>query len=135
MPLGRLRAFLAWLWSQATAFVGNIWEFVSTVQIDTMLPPSIRDPITWAMGMVPKAFGVRDTTPEEQIKASAVMMLFAILTSLLTFGATLALIAVFGITMWVGIFRWLPAFNEMWRMFRSKLPIKRDYDVPRWKEE
>lgn len=118
--------------SQARGFVSNAYAYVTDWKVDDVLPPSIVDTVNWVMSLLPKAVGIRGT-PREQINANAIFIGFWILASFATLGATLALVAVHLALLSIGVWRWLPAFNEMWRRVRTRLPFTDDVDVPFWR--
>ena len=120
---------------QVSGFFSNAWGYISDFQIDDILLPSIKGTINWFIDLFPKALGVRNTTPREQINANIIFIAFWAITSVISFGTTLGLVFIHIGLLSVGIWRWLPAVNEMWRWFRSKLPISSDYDIPLWRSE
>lgn len=120
--------------SQISGFASNAWAYLADWQIDDVLPPSIVDTINWGLSLLPKAIGLRGT-PRDQINTNVVFIIFWGLASLPTLGATLVLVLLHVMLLTVGIWRWLPAFNEMWRRVRRHLPFRNDVDVPFWRSE
>lgn len=112
--------------------LGRAWDYLT---FDELLPPSIRDMLQWTIEMVPKLLGIRSTTPWQQIGASISIIGFALLATFLTGGlliGTVAIVLGFGA---IGIARLIPAVNEEYSEWMAALPIKRDYDIPRWKRD
>lgn len=127
---------LLWPFRQVGAFLANAWGYLRQFQIDDVLPPSIRDFLNWFFGVIPRAFGLRGATPREQINASLVLILVVFLTSIPTLGTTLIILIVLVPLLLIGIARWLPAFDELWQGFVSRLPfVNRDLDIPGWRSE
>lgn len=125
-----------WPFRQAKAFLANAWGYLIRFQIDDVLPPSVKDFLNWFFGVIPRAFGLRGATPREQINASLVLILVVFLSAIPTLGSTLIILVVAVPLLFIGIFRWLPAFNELWRAFVSRLPfVNQDLDIPGWRSE
>ncbi|MFB6121125.1 MAG: hypothetical protein ABEJ68_08435 [Halobacteriaceae archaeon] len=120
---------------QARAFAANAWAYVRDFKIDDILLPSIKDLLNWVFSLLPKAFGVRNTTPREQINANIVFIFFWATLSLVSLGTTLVLAAFHLFLLTIGVWRWLPAFDELWGRFRRRLPIKGNYNIPFWRSE
>jgi hypothetical protein len=94
------------------------------------------DTVNWLFGLFPKALGLRDTTPREQINANAVFVVFWFLAGFVSVGATWVLILAIHLPLLaVGIWRWFPGFNDAWRSFRRRLPVREDYNIPGWRSE
>lgn len=131
----KLAAMRTWEWlvylgGQLRAALGHLWMFVNETQIDEIIPPGLRDFINWLISMVPKAVGVRGTTPGEQIRASIILAIAVILGVITSW-----LAVVFAFTATVGLLRFVPVLNRLWLRFTDALPIKRDYDLPLWESE
>ncbi|ELZ96589.1 hypothetical protein [Haloferax sulfurifontis] len=120
---------------QLSGFARNAWGYATNWSLDDILLPSIVDTINWIASLVPRALGIRQTTPREQINANIVFIFFWATLSVISFGATLALVFVHLFLLGIGVWRWLPAFNELWRRGRSRLPIPDDIDIPFWRSE
>jgi len=110
-------------------------NYLRTFAFDDVLPPSVIRTINWVLGLLPKALGVRNTTPRTQINANIVFIFFWGSISILSLGLTAPVILIHLILLTIGVLRWMPAFGELWNGFRSRLPIKSDYDIPRWRSE
>lgn len=102
-PIRQLTGFIAGLRGLLARIIGNPLE---------TLPPSISSTIRWLLKKFPEAFGF--STPNDQILASFVLVIFALLSSLITFGATLVLVGVFIFTLFVGVLRLVPVVNHYW---------------------
>jgi hypothetical protein len=98
--------------AQLRGFVSNLWASAMRAKWEGFLPPSIVSTIKFVGNMVPDAFGFG--TPFEQLQASVVLGTVAVLSSIITLGATLALVVVFGATFAVGIIRHIPAVEGRW---------------------
>lgn len=112
--------------------LGRAWAYLT---VDEILPPSIRGTIQWFIETIPKLLGIRSTTPWQQIGAAASVIGVALLATFLTGGlliGTVAIVLGFGA---IGAARLVPAFNERYSDWAAALPIKNDYDVPRWKRD
>lgn len=120
---------------QVRAFFANAWAYVRDWHLDDVLPPSIRDLLNWIFGIIPRAFGVRDTSPRSQINANLILIVFTLISAVPSLGTTLIILALWVPLLAIGIIRWLPAFNELWTRFRAALPLKDDYDIPGWRSE
>lgn len=117
------------------AFASNAYAYVTDFALDDVLPPSIRDTLNWIFSIIPKAFGVRNTTPKSQINANLILIIFTLISAIGTLGTTLIVLALWVPLLLIGIWRWLPAFNELWTDFREWLPVASDYDLPFWRTE
>jgi hypothetical protein len=112
--------------------LGRAWNYLT---FDELLPPSIRDMLQWTIEIIPKLLGIRSTTPWQQIGAAISVVGFALLATFLTGGlliGTVAIVLGFGA---IGVARLIPAVNEEYGDWMAALPIKNDYDVPRWKRD
>lgn len=111
---------------------GRAWDYLT---FDNILPPSIRDLIQWIIEIVPKLFGVRDTSPWQQVGAALSVIGFAFLATVLTGGWLIATVVIVAGLGSMGLIRFVPAVNDRWNKWRAALPVKDDYDVPRWKRD
>lgn len=112
--------------------LGRAWGYLT---VDRLLPPSIRSTIQWFIETIPKLLGIRSTSPWQQIGASASVIGVALLATFLTGGVligTVAIVLGFGA---IGAARLVPAVNEKYSEWAAALPIKSDYDLPRWKRD
>ncbi len=112
--------------------LGRAWNYLT---FDRLLPPSIRDMIQWTIEMIPKLLGIRSTTPWQQIGASISIVGFALLATFLTGGLLIGTVAVVLGLGAIGVARLVPAVDEEYSEWMAALPIKRDYDLPRWKRD
>lgn len=128
---------LTWSWTQARGLAGSSYEYFSGFALDDVLLPSITGTANWLLGLLPQAFGVRDTTRREQINANIVLIAFTVVTSVLSGGATIVVIALLWgpLLLFAWFFRGTPDGESLWRRTRRKLPVKRDYDIPFWRSE
>lgn len=131
MPMRAYR----WTKRQAVGFYRGVRGYFADFHVDDVILPSIRDTLNWILGLFPKALGLRRATPKQQIDANIVFIVFWGTLSVISLGTTLVLVAVHVLLLMVGVWRYLPAFGDLWRGFRSRLPIKRDYDIPFWRSE
>ena len=153
MPSDRLKEGLGWLASMLWMLVmlvprgfqflvgqargtwdnaGRGWDYLT---FDNILPPSITGTIQWFIETIPKLLGLRDTTPWQQIGAAASLIGFALLATFLTGGWLIGTVVIVAALGSVGIVRFVPAVNDQYQEWRAALPIKNDYDVPRWKRD
>lgn len=128
MLLGFLGRQAAGTWRN----LGKAWNYLT---FDNILPPSIRDLIQWIIETIPKLFGIRGTKPWQQVAAASMVILFALLATVLSGGLLIGTVIIVGFFAFVGIVRHVPWFNEKWNQATGVLPIKRDYDVPRWRRD
>jgi len=112
--------------------VGRGWDYLT---FDNILPPSLVDLGQWLIETFPKLLGIRSTSPWQQVGAALSVIGFAFLAAFLSGGwliGTVVIVAAFGS---IGVVRFVPAVNDKWEEWTAALPIKRDYDVPRWKRD
>lgn len=131
LPLVGLRFF----WRQFVGLLGNIRGFIDWIQFDYVLPPAIRDLISWLIEIIPQALGLRDTGKYRQVASAAVLLFVAFLSTILTGGVAIAAYIIVAGLLAFGFARFIPWVNNRWTDTRSKLPIKDDYDVWRWSRE
>lgn len=131
LPVGGLR-FLARQASGTRRNAGRAWDYLT---FDNLLPPSIVDLGQWGIETLPKLLGIRDTSPWQQLGAAITVIGVAFLATVLSGGlliGTVVVVAGFGL---IGLARFIPVVNDGWNGWTEALPIKRDYDVPRWKRD
>lgn len=97
---------------QVRGFGRNVREIVSVETGYEILPPSIADTIQWFLKSIPRAFGFG--TPEQMITGSVALAVVSVLSSFVTFGATLALLVVWAVTFSLGVLRLVPVVNAYW---------------------
>lgn len=125
----------AFVWKQVRGTGGSVVGFYHWVQLDYVLPPAIRDTISWIIQIVPEALGLRDTSRYRQVTSAAVLLFVAFLSTILTGGLAIAIYVVAATLVLFGFARFIPWVNDSWKKTREKLPIKDDYDVWRWSRE
>lgn len=131
-----VKSTIVWPLRQIGAFLQNAYGYATDFALDDVLPPGIIDTINWLFGLVPRALGLRSTSPEAQINANVVLAVFWFLAGFISLGATWVIILVVHVPLLlVGIWRWFPGFNDAWRSFRSRVPVREDYDIPGWRSE
>lgn len=124
------------VWRNVRGFVVNAYAYFAGAALDDVLPPSIINTVNWLLGLFPKALGLRETTPREQINANAVFIVFWFFAGFISVGATWVLILVVHLPLLgVGVWRWFPGVNNAWRSFRARLPVRGDYNIPGWRSE
>lgn len=131
MPMRAYR----WTKRQFGGFFRGVRGYVRDFHVDDVILPSIRDTVNWIIGLFPKALGLRQTTPKEQIDANIVFIVFWGTLSVISLGTTLALVALHILLLLIGLYRYFPVFGKAWQWGRSKLPLKNDYDIPLWRSE
>jgi len=127
---------LSAVWRNVSGFAVNAYGYVAGFALDDVLPPSLVGTINWLLGLVPRAVGLRNTTPREQINANVVLAVFWFLAGFLSLGATWVIILAVHVPL--GLFavaRWFPGINEAWQSVRRRLPVRDDYDLPGWRSE
>lgn len=107
-----LKRGLLWLPRQVWGFLQNAWGVITGLAPDDVAPPSIVSTWEWLKQQVPRAVGLG--TPQEQLSASVVLAIAAVLTSLFTGGVTLFFVAVFAVTFGVGVLRLVPVVDDLW---------------------
>jgi len=111
---------------------GRGWDYLT---FDNLLPPSITGTIQWFIETIPKLLGLRDTKPWQQIGAAASLIGFALLATFLSGGWLIGTVVIVAALGSVGAVRFVPAVNDQYEEWRAALPIKNDYDLPRWKRD
>ena len=112
--------------------LGRAWDYLT---VDELLPPSIRDMIQWTIEIIPKLLGIRGATPWQQIGAAISVIGFALLASFLTGGALIGTVIIVIALGSIGVARLIPAVNDEYGEWIAALPVKNDYDLPRWKRD
>lgn len=131
---GNAWAAVVWAWTQFAGLWNSTVEYFAGFAINDVLPPSLRQLGNWFIGIIPQAFGVRDTTRRQQINANAVLIGVTLLTGFVTAGAAWALIGVWAaFLLFAFFFRGTPAGDSYWHRFRRRLPVKKNYNVPAWR--
>lgn len=123
------------LWTQLRGTGESVVGFYRWVQLDYVLPPAIRDTISWIIQIVPEALGLRDTSRYRQVTSAFVLLVVAFLSTVLTGGLAIAIYVIAALLVGLGLARFVPWVNDGWKKTREKLPIKDDYDVWRWSRE
>ena len=127
---------LSTVWRNVRGFVRNAYGYVAAAAIADVLPTSITSTINWLLGLVPRALGLRETTPREQINANIVLAVFWFLAGFISLGATWVIILAIHLPLaLLGVARWFPGVNETWQTVRRRLPVRDDYDLPGWRSE
>lgn len=124
-----------WVGHQFIAAGKNLWAFLDWVTLDRVIPEGIAGQIQYLIELVPKSFGLRGTDRNTQISSSVILITLAVLASALTFGLTAAAVVLFGFGLLGGLLRMFPAGNRTWKDARSRLPIRDDYDIPKWERD
>lgn len=131
LPVGGFRFLLAQgrgTWQN----LGRGWDYLT---FDNLLPPSITGTIQWFIETIPKLLGIRSTSPWQQVGAAVSVIGVALLATVLSGGYLIAtVVLVMGLGS-IGFARFVPAVNDKWNEWTAALPIKNDYDVPRWKRD
>jgi len=112
--------------------VGRGWDYLT---FDNILPPSLVGLGQWLIETMPKLAGIRSTTPWQQVGAALSVIGFAFLAAFLSGGWLIGTVVIVAALGSIGIIRFVPAVNDKWEEWTAALPIKRDYDVPRWKRD
>lgn len=108
------------------------WDYLT---FDAMLPPSITGTIQWFIETIPKLLGLRSTKPWQQVGAALSVIGVAILATVLSGGFLIATVVIVAGLGSMGLVRFVPAVNDRWNKWRAALPVRDDYDVPRWKRD
>lgn len=107
---------------QLRGFWRGLRETVERVKPDDVIPPSVWGTIDWFINLFPRAFGIKGDA-QSQIYASIALIAASILSSLLTGGLTIAAVAVFSVTLFVGVARLFPYTDTLVRSLRT-LPAR-----------
>lgn len=98
--------------AQIRGFAENLWASITGATWEGFLPPSIVSTIKFLAQSVPDAFGFGSR--QDQLRGSVVLIFVSLLSSVLTLGATLVFVGVFGFTLFVGVLRHIPAVDANW---------------------
>lgn len=91
----------------------NLWDTLTEPSWEDVTPPSIVSTLKWLGAQVPRALGLG--SPQEQVIASLVLTVVAVLSSIISLGATLVLAAFFlFITLPIGLIRHVPPVEDHW---------------------
>lgn len=108
------------------------WNYLT---FDNILPPSLTGLGQWIIETTPKLLGLRNTKPWQQVAAALSVIGVALLATFLTGGFLIATVIIVAALGSIGIARHIPDANEKWNEWTAALPIKNDYDVPRWRRD
>lgn len=134
MPFVWADRALRWTWRQLTGIVTGTVEYFQRFHFDDVLPPSIRDLLNYIFFLLPRAFGIRDTTRKEQIDANVVLIAITFLTGFVTGGLAWAIIAVWLVLLaFAWFFRATPAGESYWTRVRDIAPG--NIDIPLWRSD
>ncbi|ELZ40642.1 hypothetical protein C471_07661 [Halorubrum saccharovorum DSM 1137] len=103
---------VSWTWTQVTGWASNVRNLVTDTSLDDILPPAVTEGVEWLAEQLPLAFGTG--SPEDQIKASAVLAVASIITSVFSGGLTIGAVLVFALTGMIGALRFWPALDSAW---------------------
>lgn len=124
-----------WVAKQANGTVANAertWQYAT---LDRMLPPSIVDLIQWGIETTPEALGIRNVKPWQMITGATTVAGVAFVSAFFTGPIGIAAYVTAAVLFMIGVARLVPAINERWNAATSMLPIKDDYNVPRWSRD
>lgn len=113
-----LTRFGRWIGSQLDGFANGLARLASTPP-KAWLPAGVWSTIMWVFSSALWSLGT--DSPVRQITASFALLLFALLASWITLGATLVLVAFFAVTMAIGVARLVPVVDRYWVQVRSTL--------------
>lgn len=135
--LARIWAGMAWVWRQLTGLWDSIVGYFTGFAINDILWPGVRSLANWIFTLIPRMFGVRDTTRREQINANIVALFVMALSSLFPLTAWVLALAIIPVSMllFAFFFRGTPAGESYWKRLRQRVPIKSDYNIPFWRGE
>lgn len=134
--MASIKMAVVWPWVQIRGLMRSSWDYFRGFRFDDVIPPSVVSTINWFIGTLPRALGVRGTTRREQINANVVLIVVTLSLSLPTAGAAAIALLLWGpLLLFAWFFRGTPAGESYWRRTRSKLRIKRDYNIPFWRSE
>lgn len=127
---------LSWTVTQLVGLARSTYRYYKHFHFDDVLVPWIRGIIDFLIKMLPRAFGVRNTTRKQQIDANVVLIGVAFFSGLFTGGAAWAIIFLWAaLLLFAFFFRGTPAGESYWRRFRNWLPLSNDYNIPFWRSE
>lgn len=116
MPSKTIRKFGRWIGEQVDGFAGGLAKLATTPP-KSWLPAGIWSTIVWLWTAA--TYSVGTSTAIRQITSSFALLLFALLTSWLTLGATLVLAGFFAGTMGVGFLRLIPVVDQWFVSIRD----------------
>jgi hypothetical protein len=117
---------------QASGTWANVVGLYRWFKFDYVLPPAVVSTLQWFFEKTPKMLGLRGTDAKWQIASAGVIVAVAFSSVLLTAGFTLAIMVAAAVFLGIGLLRLVPAFNSAYKAGRSRVPVKDDYDIPRW---
>lgn len=112
----------------------NFWALLDYLTFDRILPPSIVSTIQFYIEAVPAALGMRGVARERMISAIITLALIVVLSTIVTFGLTIAALVALGVLLVIGLIRLFPAADRTWKRYTSDL-VEEDYDLPRWRRD
>lgn len=124
-----------WWSRQASGTWRRTKALADWVTFDRFMPSGVADTIQEIITLVPKAFGVRDARPREQLSAAVILGFFAYGFAFLTLGLTLGVALALTLMAFIALARLVPAFNDGWKGFTDRLPVENDYDIVGWSRE
>lgn len=116
MPLKTVKKFGEWIGKQVDGFIGGVMQLAATSP-KSWIPEGLWSTMVWFGKSLTWALGT--STAIKQITASFALVVFSLLTSWVTLGATLFLVGVFVVTMGIGFVRLIPAVDEAFVAFRE----------------
>lgn len=116
---------------QVRGTVSNTRDLVGSFTFDQVLPPSIVGFLATLMGLIPKALG--RGTAKQQVYSSITLILIALIATPFTLGYSIVLALPAVLTLLLGLYRMVPAFNNGFQRIRGNR--LKDRDVPLWKRD
>jgi hypothetical protein len=102
-----------WTYRQVTGTASNAWTWLTErLSLEDIIIPAVYDTAVWLTNQVPLALGGGE--PGEMIEASFVLGVAAVVSSLISFGATLVFVGLFAFTGFLGALRFIPVVEEYW---------------------
>jgi len=118
---------------QLRGTLGNVRGFLGWLNFERTLPPAIASTLDWLGEKIPLAAG--SDNPYRQVVASAALIVAAIATSVFTGGVTIAVVILLLPALFIGLWRFVPWVNDVWKAGRSRVRERDGVSAPRWERD
>jgi hypothetical protein len=112
MALSRVKNAAAWPLKQAAGWWQNTKAIVGDLTWDDFIPPALLSSITWSKEKLKDAAGT--DTPQKQMAASFALGVAAVISSVISLGATIPIVILFAGTFTIGALRLWPVVDDYW---------------------
>lgn len=124
----RLADATRWVMRQAAGTLRRTRGLFSGFGFDKILPNAIEGIISELMALIPRAAG--RGSAKQQVYASITLIILAVISSVISAGATLIIAVLLLIPLSIGLARMVPWINDRFTGARGRR--LRDRDVPLW---